>query len=70
MVAIGKVSYGIYLFNFPIFLWVQAQAWSTPKKLLVEYSATAIVTLASWFLVEKPARKLRGRFAARTTATS
>jgi peptidoglycan/LPS O-acetylase OafA/YrhL len=70
LVAIGRVSYGIYLFNFPIFRWVQAQAWSTPRKLLVEYSATAIVTLASWFLVEQPARKFRRRFPARAAATN
>ena len=65
LVAIGRVSYGIYLFNFPIFSYVQAQTWSAPLKLLVEYSATALVTLASWYLVEQPARRLRNRFRAR-----
>jgi peptidoglycan/LPS O-acetylase OafA/YrhL len=64
LVAIGRVSYGIYLFNFPIFALVQAQTWSTPVKLLVEYSATATLTLASWRLLEQPARRLRRRFRA------
>jgi peptidoglycan/LPS O-acetylase OafA/YrhL len=69
LVAIGKVSYGIYLFNFPIFALVQAQKWNTPLTLLVEYSATAMLTLASWRFVEQPALRLRRRFPPRATAT-
>jgi peptidoglycan/LPS O-acetylase OafA/YrhL len=69
LVAIGRVSYGIYLFNFPIFALVQAQHWNTPVTLLVEYSATAALTLASWRFVERPAQRLRRRFPPRATAT-
>jgi peptidoglycan/LPS O-acetylase OafA/YrhL len=69
LVAVGKVSYGIYLYNYPIFTVVQSQSWSTPTKLIVEFSATAALTLASWRFVERPAQRLRRKLATPAAAT-
>jgi len=68
LVAIGRVSYGLYLFNYPIFTLVQAQGWSAPVKVIVEFSATALVAVVSWRFVEQPALRLRRRFRAPAAA--
>ena len=62
LVALGRVSYGIYVFNFTIFTLVYAQHWTTPITLAVDYSAIAAITLTSWFLIEQPALRFRRRF--------
>lgn len=62
--AVGRVSYGLYLFNFPIFLWTQAQGWWMPITIIVEFGATTAITLGSWFLLEKRVLGLRVRFPA------
>jgi hypothetical protein len=54
--AIGRVSYGAYLWHWPLFVWL------TPDRtgldpwplLVVRVAATAAVTLLSWHLVERP----------------
>lgn len=61
-VAIGRVSYGIYLYHFPIFQYVQHQRWDRKwLEILVEYTATAAMVLISWFLVERPALRWKDR---------
>jgi peptidoglycan/LPS O-acetylase OafA/YrhL len=64
LVGIGRVSYGIYLFHFPVFQWV-SHRWSRPVNLLVEYSVTAVIVLVSWYAVESPALRRKARFAVR-----
>ena len=61
-VGLGRVSYAVYLFNFPIFAAVQAQRWSTGVTLVVEYAALASFTLASARFIERPALKLRRNY--------
>ncbi|GAC1366597.1 MAG: hypothetical protein NVSMB32_11080 [Actinomycetota bacterium] len=61
-VALGRVSYGVYLFHRPIFAWVQHQAWGRPTQLMIEYIATAMVVTLSWYLVEQPFLLLKRRF--------
>lgn len=63
---LGLISYGVYLYHWPIFLWLNAgrtglDGWSLFG---VRLAATLGVSLASYFLVERPIRsgaRLRGR---------
>ncbi len=67
LVTIGRLSYSIYLWHNPIWIFISADRFtSTPKPvlLLAEWSLTAVVVLASYHLVEQPAMRLRKRFVA------
>lgn len=56
LVAIGKVSYGLYLWHFPVILVVDEQLPDASDLLRggTVVVATAVTTLLSWFLVERP----------------
>jgi hypothetical protein len=59
LVALGLISYGVYLWHWPIFLWLQGR----DSSVLVQVAATAltlVVATASYVVVERPVR--RGRF--------
>jgi peptidoglycan/LPS O-acetylase OafA/YrhL len=62
LVHIGKVSYGLYLWHYPIFSEVQAQNWPLRFELVVEFGLTALATVLSFYWVERPALKLKQRF--------
>jgi peptidoglycan/LPS O-acetylase OafA/YrhL len=62
LVRLGKVSYGLYLWHYPIFSEVQAQNWPLRYELVVEFGLTALATAFSFYLVERPALKLKRRF--------
>lgn len=56
--ALGTVSYGLYLWHFPVIVWLRAQEhW--PADGLQAMARTGVLTLAlataSWWLVERPA---------------
>ncbi len=55
-VEIGKVSYGIYLWHFPVILVVDEQLRGQPQVLrgLTVVAATTLVVLLSWRFVERP----------------
>ena len=61
LVAIGKVSYGLYLWHFPVILIVDEQLpdASQPVRGAAVVAATAATTLLSWFLVERPFLNLK-----------
>jgi peptidoglycan/LPS O-acetylase OafA/YrhL len=61
-VAIGRVSYGIYLLHFPIFQYVQHQRWAREQTYAVEFAATAVAVLVSWYVIERPTLRLKHRF--------
>jgi len=62
VIWLGRVSYGVYLFHYPIFKWTQAHDWpSSFKTVAVEYALTAVPVLLSWFLVERSALRLKDR---------
>jgi peptidoglycan/LPS O-acetylase OafA/YrhL len=56
MVAVGRVSYGIYLWHFPVF-WAVGR-WGrdlpAPLRVSVAFGLTALFTVASWMLLERP----------------
>ena len=59
--ALGKISYGLYLWHFPLFLWLSADAIgvSGTELLLVRLAVTLAVSTASYFLIEQPIRQRR-----------
>ncbi len=58
---VGRISYGVYLFHWPIFLWLSADrtGLSTAPLFALRVTVTLAVTLASYSFVEQPV--LRGR---------
>lgn len=61
LVALGRVSYGVYLWHFPVFYAVLRSEHdrSTTAQIAIALLLTAVCTLASWYLVEQPIRRLR-----------
>jgi peptidoglycan/LPS O-acetylase OafA/YrhL len=61
LVVIGMVSYGLYLYHFPVFMAVQHQGYSHIVQHSLEISLSVALTVFSWFVVEKPALRLKDR---------
>ncbi len=63
-VAIGRISYGIYLWHWPIFRWLHPEAlglsWGPTQ--LVRVGVTLAIATLSYFVVERPLLRLRHRF--------
>jgi peptidoglycan/LPS O-acetylase OafA/YrhL len=57
-VAVGKVSYGVYLYHWPVFVLIDRQRWALPAvaEFTVKLVITAAVTVASYWMVERPVR--------------
>ena len=58
-VAVGLVSYGLYLWHFPVYLWLTPErvglsGWSL---LALRVAVTAALAVASYVLVEQPIRR-------------
>jgi peptidoglycan/LPS O-acetylase OafA/YrhL len=66
LVFVGKISYGLYLWHYPIFGLVQARELPVATELAVELVLTAVAVLASYYLLELPALKLKTKFGAPT----
>jgi peptidoglycan/LPS O-acetylase OafA/YrhL len=60
--AVGMISYGLYLWHWPIFVWLSAERTGLdgPRLLAVRLTVTAVVSAASFVFVERPIR--RGAF--------
>ena len=62
--ALGTLSYGIYLWHYPVLYWLQMHDlfpkafWPAAERVL---ALTFVIAIASWFLVEKPILKLSDR---------
>ncbi len=68
---IGRVSYGLYMYHFPVFVAVDKFLWHAfpgdpglvgPAHPLAKIAITYLAALASWKLVESPLLKLKDRF--------
>jgi peptidoglycan/LPS O-acetylase OafA/YrhL len=60
-VYLGKISYGLYLWHFPLFMFLDAERvhlYGLPL-LAARFGATLVIATASFYLVEQPIR--RGR---------
>lgn len=61
--AVGRVSYGLYLWHYPVFyaVSVQGETWTNRERVAVALTITAAATVGSWYLVERPALSLKSR---------
>lgn len=64
--SIGKVSYGAYLYHWPILLWTDSWqfllgAWKLPVWIL-QWILIATAATLSWFIVERPLLRLKTKF--------
>lgn len=60
LVWTGKVSYGLYLWHFPILRAIQTHPFTGWK--FVFWPTTALVVFASYYLIEAPCLRLKRRF--------
>ncbi len=58
LVALGRISYGVYLYHWPVFILIDRKTWDVPVgvSLAVKCALTLAVSLASFYLIEKPIR--------------
>jgi peptidoglycan/LPS O-acetylase OafA/YrhL len=61
--ALGRVSYGVYLWHVPIFYEVarRTHGWATWTRIALAWGITCAATIASWRLVERPFLSLKRR---------
>ncbi len=63
---VGRISYGIYLYHFPLFIWIDAERVHVTgvALLAVRLAATLLAAAVSYVAIEQPIRQrrlLRGR---------
>ncbi|MEY2472942.1 MAG: hypothetical protein QOK28_2271 [Actinomycetota bacterium] len=58
LAGLGKISYGAYLFHWPIFLWLTPArtGLTAPRLLIVRFMATLALAVISYFAIEAPIR--------------
>ena len=56
---IGEISYGLYLFHWPVFQWLtySRTGWRGPGLLCLRFAVTLAVAIASYHLLEQPIRR-------------
>lgn len=61
--AVGRVSYGLYLWHLPVFYAVNrvGSSWGAPARVVVALPLSAFFTVASWTLLERPILDWRQR---------
>ncbi|HUL99016.1 MAG TPA: acyltransferase, partial [Mycobacterium sp.] len=61
LVWLGAISYGVYLWHWPVFLLLNGErtGWSGPPLFVARCVVTVALAFASWWLVEQPIRRWR-----------
>jgi peptidoglycan/LPS O-acetylase OafA/YrhL len=62
LVWVGRISYGLYLWHYPVFKAANLLQLGWTFKLCVAVTATFAVTCLSYYLIEQPALKLKSKF--------
>ncbi|WP_421118201.1 acyltransferase family protein [Aquihabitans daechungensis] len=59
--GLGLISYGLYLWHWPIYVVLSPQrtGWDGPALLALRLAVTLAIAVASWTLLERPVRSLR-----------
>ncbi len=66
LVWVGRISYGLYLWHYPVFKATSSLNTSWPLKLGLAVALTLIVTTLSYYLIEQPALSLKRKFKIQT----
>jgi peptidoglycan/LPS O-acetylase OafA/YrhL len=58
LVGLGKISYGVYLYHWPVFVLVDRQGWDVPAgvELTIKCAIAVTAAVVSYFLIERPIR--------------
>ena len=64
LVAVGRLSYGLYLYHIPALHWVSADGpnGKDPARCALAAVLTLAITLVSYWVVERPFLRLKSRF--------
>jgi peptidoglycan/LPS O-acetylase OafA/YrhL len=65
LVAMGRISYGLYLWHVPAFMVVWSTTRGSPRivTILIDFAVAFALAIASFRFVEEPALKLKARLA-------
>jgi peptidoglycan/LPS O-acetylase OafA/YrhL len=58
---LGKVSYGLYVFHIPVFLFVASALQNPLARLAFEFALTLGIASLSWHFFENPILRLKTR---------
>lgn len=62
LVWIGMVSYGLYLWHYPIYRWIMIYYYKWTTILPLGLIITFLITTISYYAIEKPFLKLKNKF--------
>ncbi|MCU1601995.1 MAG: acyltransferase [Frankiales bacterium] len=62
LVGLGTISYGLYLYHYPVVLALGKTGWSDPVRVLLGLTFPLVLAVLSWRYVEGPALRLKHRF--------
>ena len=60
--AIGRISYGLYLFHYPVALFLYQPVDRTPATFALKLGLSFALATASYLLIERPALRFKKRF--------
>jgi hypothetical protein len=63
-VFVGRMSYGLYLFHWPVFVLLRERGWdlTSPWRLAIALAITFAIATTSYFALEQPVRRARWSF--------
>ena len=62
LVGIGRISYGLYLWHYPLFNYIDLMEFSQPVRLSAMVGSVFAAAGVSYYLIERPCLRLKGRF--------
>ncbi len=62
LVGIGRISYGLYLWHYPLFNYIDLMEFSQPVRLSAMVGSVFAAAGVSYYLIERPCLRLKRRF--------